>query len=268
MQELGIDLAEVQKFFVEESDDPFLLINVPNGATPAWAEMLGVPARRCYIADDRLAENAERTNRPRGEIVAAKLPDPGAVMAGDFGEILAALFLASREHPAVVRDPKKWRLKQDRAKAAPYSDVVQFLLPDWPTPSSEDRLVCAEVKTKSTSGGSKPVASAIADSVRDREGRLVKTLAWLKERSLGEELGTVDLQQIDRFIEAIDHPPAAREFRAVAVICSSLVATEIDGVEAPQDGATTLVVISVPDLKVNYEGVYAAIAAQAEPGVV
>jgi hypothetical protein len=39
-------------------------------------------------------------------------------MAGDFGEILAALFQATSEHPGEVIDPMKWRLKHDRTKPA------------------------------------------------------------------------------------------------------------------------------------------------------
>jgi hypothetical protein len=266
MRELGLDLAQVRTIFVEERDRPFMLIRVPPSVTAAWAEMLGVPARRCYLSDNSLSENARRTNRPPSQIVEAKIPDRGAVMAGDFGEILTALYLASKEDPTDVRDPKKWRLKQDRTKAAPYSDVVQFVLHEWPTPSGKDRLVCAEVKTKSTKGQSTPIVSAITDSRRDREGRLIKTLAWLKERALGEDLGTLNLDQIERFISATDYPPATREFRAVAVICSSLLDSEAGGVVPPPDEECTLVVISVPDLKANYEKVYAAIVASAEPG--
>ncbi len=263
MRELGLDLAEVKEIFVEEQDQPFLLIRVPESATAAWAETLGVPVRRCYLSDDDLSLNAVRTGRPAAEIVEAKVPDPGSIMSGDFGEILTALFLASREHPTEVRDPKKWRLKQTRTGPAPYSDIVHFVLPEWPTPSPADRLICAEVKSKATSSSSTPVAAAIADSQKDREGRLVKTLVWLRERALGEDLGTVDLDQIDRFVKAIDHPPASREFRAVAVICSSLLDGEIAEVEAPPQDECTVVVISVPDLKENYEAIYAAVVASA-----
>jgi hypothetical protein len=265
MRDLGLDLAEIRTFFVQEQDQSFVLIKVPAGATAAWAEALGVPARRCYLSDRSLFENAERTGRPPSEIVKAKIPDSGSVMAGDFGEILTALFLASQRHPIEVHDPKKWRLKQDRTKPAPYSDVVQFVLPQWPAPSSDDELICAEVKTKSTGGDSTPVASAIADSRKDREGRLIKTLVWLKERALGEDLGSVDLDQIERFIRATDFPPATHEFFAVAVISSNLLEDEIDSAEPLADDECTLVILSVPDLKANYEALYAAIVASVDP---
>ncbi|WP_328324426.1 hypothetical protein OHA70_33280 [Kribbella sp. NBC_00382] len=262
MKELGVDLAEVKIAFEQVQDEPFVLIKVSAEAAGQWAELLGVPARRCYLTDEALAANAERTGYSRSEIVKAKTPDAGSVMAGDFGELVTAFFLAAREHPVEVNDPKKWRLKQDRLKAAPYSDVVQFILHDWPTPSADDRLICAEVKTKSTNGASTPIASAIADSQKDREGRLAKTLLWLKARGLGEALGSVDIEQLDRFINAVDHPPATREFHAVVVICSSLVDAEIADVQGPGDECA-LVVISVPDLKSNYQALYEAIVASA-----
>lgn len=102
----------------------------------------------------------------RAEIVSSVLPDRGSVMAGDFGEILTSIFQAASLYPLEVLDPKKWRLKQDRNQPAPHSDVVQLVVPDWPTATSADRVICSEVKTKSTDGRSTPVASAVADSRR------------------------------------------------------------------------------------------------------
>ncbi|MBM4291364.1 MAG: DUF1837 domain-containing protein, partial [Deltaproteobacteria bacterium] len=95
--------------------------------------------------------------------------EPGATMAGDFGEILVYLYQSVRELPVEALGVKKWRLKQDRTKPAPHSDVVHFVLPSWPMPSDKDVLLCSEVKTKSTDGDSTPIQSAIADSEKDRK---------------------------------------------------------------------------------------------------
>jgi hypothetical protein len=164
-----------------------------------------------------------------------------------------------------VRDPKKWRLKQDRTKPAPQSDVVQFLVPQWPSASDADALVCAEVKTKSTKSASSPVAKAITDSKKDQEGRLVKTLQWLRERSMTEDLGTVDDALIDRFLKPIEHPPARHDFKAVVVICSTLVEDELKSMTAPLPDKAALVVISVDQLKDHYEALYQAVAAATAP---
>ncbi|WP_060915354.1 Hachiman antiphage defense system protein HamA [Microbacterium oleivorans] len=258
MQELEVDFGDFGEVFSTAQTSPFTVIEIDSDQAAAFAERLGVPVRRCYISDAALKARVQETSTAAHEIVGSKFPDRGSTMAGDFGEILTALFHASREHPAGVLDPKKWRLKQDRTKPAPGSDVVQMILPNWPASSTSDRIICAEVKTKSTNGASTPIQSAIADSEKDSSRRFVKTLNWLKERALDTGLSTISIEQLDRFIHPVDHPEATREFRAVAVICASLVADELVDVVAPPAEERALIVISVPNLKDNYERVFGA----------
>lgn len=269
MQELEVDLEAFGDLFATVQSSPFTLVEIHAEQAAALAGQLGVAFRRCYIGDGALRERMATTDSSARAIIGAKLPDRGSTMAGDFGEILTALFQAAREHPGEVLDPKKWRLKQDRTKPAPGSDVVQLILPHWPNPSDEDRVICSEVKTKSTRGSSKPVATAIEDSKKDSSRRFVRTLNWLKERALDTGLSTVSVDQLDRFIRAVDYPPARRDFRAVAVISAALVEAELEGVEAPPAEERALIVISVPDLKANYESMYDAtlISADESEGV-
>jgi hypothetical protein len=267
VRDLGVDNEVFAPWFAEEHSSPYVLIRVSDAYASAWADVLGLPVRRCYIDDVVLDEQAVRTGRPKSELVAAKLPDRGSTMAGDFGEILVFLYHATTEPTSDVIGPKKWRLKQDRTKPAPYSDVVHFIVPTWPHPSDQDRILCSEVKTKSTAGEFCPVTDAIADCEKDRTSRLAKTLAWLKERALFEDLGTTTVAHLERFIKAIDHPPAQKCFRAVAVVCTSLVEGELEG--APEEEPTdhTVVVIAVPKLKQRYQDVFnAAHATAAGPG--
>ena len=144
---------------------------------------------------------------------------------------------------------------------------MQLHLPHWPVPTDDDSVICAEVKTKSTNGHSTPVVSAIKDSRKDRESRLAKTLVWLKERAIVDDLGTVQYAHIDRFVKATDHPPATYEFRAVAVISSELVGQETADLTVPEKSECTLVVISVPDLKANYESLYRALLENSQTDV-
>lgn len=264
MQELEVDLEVFGDIFATVQSSPFTVVEIDAGEAAALADKLGVPVRRCYISDESLRDRTTEMSVSAQEIIRVKLPDRGSTMAGDFGEILTALFQAAREHPGVVLDPKKWRLKQDRTKPAPYSDVVQMILPSWPAASADDRIICSEVKTKSTRQDSTPIASAIEDSEKDSSRRFVKTLNWLKERALDTGLSTVTVAQLDRFVHPIDYPEAHREFRAVAVICASLVADEMVGVVAPPTNERALMVISVADLKANYERVYDAALLGAE----
>jgi hypothetical protein len=241
--------------------EPFLIVQVPVDVADRWPDMLAEAARRCYVSDATLDDRAARSGRPRVEILQSRIPDPGPVMSGDFGEILTAMFLAASEYPREMLDPKKWRLKQDRLAPAPKSDVVQFHVPDWPEASDNDRIVCAEVKSKATSG-ERRIAEAIEHSGKDRDGRLIKTLAWLRERALSDGLanvdeGTIGLEHIERFINATDYGPAAHEFKAVLVICASLLGEELEEQVELQDDCT-LILISVPNLKVRYEAVFNA----------
>lgn len=255
MKELGLDLAAVQAFFSQTLADPYVLVTIPEDKVAAWSDLLGVPARRCYISDTKLKQVVDGQGHSYRTVVEAVLPDKGAVMAGDYGEIVAAVYLASSA-AADVLEPKMWRLKSRRTKASEGSDVVQLRLPHWPVPSDEDVVTCAEVKTKSTTAKSTPVASALADSRKDRESRLAKTLLWLKERAILDDLGTVKLEHIERFVKATDHPVATYEFRAVVVLSSEFVEEELDGAEVPNTSECTLVVISIPDLKANYEQLF------------
>ena len=267
MQDLGIHTTIIAPWFSDERQSPYVLVRVSDEHAAAWADVLGVPVRRCYIDDALLDQRAQTTGRPKSDLVAAKLPDRGSTMAGDFGEILVFLYHAAAEPGVVLIGPKKWRLKQDRTKPAPYSDVVHFVLPHWPEASTDDRILCSEVKTKSTQADSTPISSAIADCEKDRTSRLAKTLVWLKERALHEDLGTTTIAHLERFTKATDYPEAQKQFRAVAVVCAGLVDSELADAPDEQAADHTVVVIAVPNLKQRYEEVFDAVhATVAEPG--
>lgn len=269
MHELGLDLEVLGAAFTVVQSTPYVVIEVPVERAKTLAAELGTAVRRFYVSDPRLEERSLATAVTKKEFVEAKIPDRGSVMAGDFGEILTAIFQGTEIYPQELLDPKKWRLKQDRTKPAPHSDVVQFVLPSWPDPSEADQILCTEVKTKSTKGTWTPIEAAIADSKKDQAGRLAKTLVWLRERALDSDLGTVSIDHLNRFIQAVDHPPASRVFRAVAVICSSLLDAETKDLKVLPSDECALIVISVPDLKSNYEELYDAVVSSVEvPGLI
>jgi hypothetical protein len=266
MNELGLDVNQVLLWFPHEADAPYVLVRVSPERANGWAAALQDAVRRCYLSDELLQTRTQQLEGELGgtpesrqaQIINSKLPDPGATMAGDFGEILIYAYQAAKALPATAFGPKKWRLKQDRTKPAPCSDVVHFVLPTWPTPSGQDELLCAEVKMKSTDGNSSPIEDAIKDCAKDRTSRLARTLQWLKERAIIEPLGEVQIAHLDRFINATDYPAATKRFRAVAVICSSLLDAEI--LKAPEQAAPefTLVVVAVPNLHAVYNAVFEA----------
>jgi hypothetical protein len=266
MNELGILVAEALAWFPHEQEEPFVLIRVPPEQSAAWASALGEPLRRCYITDEELRQRAAELEEELGGtheerqrlVIRSKLPDPGATMAGDFGEVVVFCYQATTARPEAALGPKKWRLKQDRNKPAPYSDVIHLILPRWPTATEHDAILCSEVKTKSTDGNSAPIQAAIDDCVKDRTSRLAKTLVWLRDRALGQNLGTIQISHLNRFINASDYPPASKRFRAVAVICSTVAETELEKVPAELSEEYTLTLIVVPNLQDLYTEVFEA----------
>ncbi len=260
MKELGFDIQQALGWFTQKQATPYVLVEVSDAHAQGWASALGLPVRRCYVTDSLLEERALRTGESRATLVAANLPDPGPTMSGDFGEILVYVYHAAQHHPNVPFGPKKWRLKEDRTKAAKGSDVVQFILPTWPTPSSQDVLLCSEAKMKATDNKQwHPITKAIEGCEKDRTSRLASTLVWLRERALMEDLGEVQLVHLKRFINAVDYPPAQKRYFAVAIVCESLLAGELADAPKTSPADYTVVVISVPEFHNVYNLVFEAV---------
>lgn len=257
MLELGLPQVDAAQWFVTQPQQGFTRVSVEAHIAATWGLILRDAFRRAYISDQKLDNSAQTTQQSRALVLASKLPDAGSVMSGDFGEILGYIYLASRNPEQPMIGPKRWRLKQDRTKAAPGSDVVQFILPAWPNASDQDRVVCAEVKAKATPGAFDPIAKAIEGSQLDSTSRLTRTLVWLRERALTDDIGAVAIAQLDRFINASEFPAYAREFHAIAVICTNLVENEIATlVPANIPSNCAVVIISVPQLRDTYTAVY------------
>ncbi len=258
---LGLEPGAVVGWFTIDPTKPYLAAHVSRDV----ATDLALAVRRCYVGDDALNARRREIGRPTSELIAAKLPNAGSTMAGDFGEILVYVFLAARRLPDEAIGPLKWQLKQDRTKPAPHSDVLLFVVPSWPDASDQDVLLCAEVKTKSTNGGSTPIPDAIRDSAKDRISRLSKTLEWLRERALHETIDGATLQMLERFAHASDFPAAHREFSGIAVLSEDLAPAELETIPDPIPAGSALVVLTVPDLQATYTATYTAAAVAAPP---
>tara|TARA_A100001391_G_scaffold204631_1_gene200998 strand:+ start:860 stop:1654 length:795 start_codon:yes stop_codon:yes gene_type:complete len=252
LDELGLDFKNAVAWFPEDQDLPYVLVRMNERQVSALLDEIGIPLRRCYIEDSKIDEATKKHCVQAIDVVKARLPDPGAVMSGDFGEVLTYFYQATAELPSDAIGPKKWRLKQDRTKPAPKSDVVHFIMPDYPDASEKDVILCAEAKAKATAGASTPIADAITDCKKDRTSRLASTLVWLRERALTSDLGDVDITLLNRFIDAVDTPTAAKRYRAVAVICNDLLEKELTAAPNRADPEFTLVVIGVANLRETY----------------
>ncbi|MCX6396705.1 MAG: hypothetical protein NTV23_09495 [Propionibacteriales bacterium] len=269
MKSLGLDLGELAKRFSEQAvgtkPHGYVLVEANPDSAQKWAELLGVPVRRCHFSDSDLEARAA-AGISANDFAEAFLPPPGPTRSGNFGEMLAALYLAAKKHPTEVLDPLKWRFINDKLKPAPKSDVVQLELPEWPDPSPEDLVTCAEVKARATKGPKgKPtsVENALAGSIDDRDGRLDKTLNWLKDMAIRAGVEGITIEQLDRFISPTDFGAYRKDYKAIAVIEAKLVADETASIPEIHDGCT-LIVVSFTGLKDAYTATYAEMIASAQ----
>ncbi len=99
VDELGFDIDEVLEWFTNEQAGEFLLVEIPPEVAEAWLQSLRLPLRRCYLPDEKLAEVVRTYGATEAAVIRARLPDPGSVMAGDFGEIVTYLYHAAKAHP-------------------------------------------------------------------------------------------------------------------------------------------------------------------------
>lgn len=247
----------------------FTSYKMPDGALEVRCHVLEVSKARileeflvknlpsCYITKKQIKSRVEATGLTPSEILANKLPDPGNVMSGDFGEIFTLYYLKS-ETKAPVKLIKKWRYKQDRKKAAPHSDVILLHRESEEKATPQDFVICAEVKQKSTKSTFCPISDALEGFHSDKTGRLARTLTWLKEKAIdGENSGQI--QFIKRFTDAeglsVEY---SKQFKAVAVIDRSLLDAEvIKKIDLPdQDESFEVLVFGIDELKKLYEKIF------------
>lgn len=253
--DLGLSFQVTAGWFSAEQRASYRFISVTSAQATALPTALGMAIRRCYISDEKVSTQAIKYP-PATKVIAAALPDPGSVMSGEFGEILTYFYQGSTALPMAAVGLRRWHLKQDRKKAAPYSDVVHLVLPNWPNPSAQDAVLCSEVKAKSTKGKFEPIKDAIEGCETDRISRLAGTLSWLRDRAITGATEGASVEQLTRFIEPAGLPPAEKKFQAVAVVCDSLVTDEIAKAPATPSPDYEVVIISVPKLKDTYEAAY------------
>ena len=130
MDELGFDFNNAVAWFLHQQEQPYALVKLTAEQTEQLVSDTATAVRRCYISDQLLIEASAASGLAQSEVLASRLPDPGSTMAGDFGEILGYFYQSTKALPEFAVGVKKWRLKQDRTKPAPKSDVVHFLMPD------------------------------------------------------------------------------------------------------------------------------------------
>lgn len=212
---------------------------------------LAIPT--CYISESNLTARMNETGLSASEILQNKVPDRGSVMAGDFGEIFTLFYLGS-DRNETVKKLRKWQFKQDRANPAPHSDVILMHKAHDDCPSTNDFVICAEAKLKSTRTKFSPIEKSIEGYQLDKTGRLARTLIWLKEKAIdhGNE-GTIAF--VSRFTDDALNVSFEKKYRAVAVIDLNFLNDELlKSLDLPpQSDEFEVVILGISDLKTLYE---------------
>lgn len=211
----------------------------------------------CYTTKKHTRQRVEETGVPACQIISNKLPDPGSVMSGDFGEVLTLFFLSSEctENAIPI---KKWRYKENRLKAAPLSDVILLYREYDDKASKNDFVICAEAKQKATKSSSFfPIEKSIEGFEQDRTGRLARTLAWLKEKAIDQE-SVKNIKFIKRFTSDHLSDEYKKHFKAVAIVDRKLLDEELTRqLKLPQQNESfEVIVLGIDQLKTLYETVY------------
>lgn len=235
------------------------------------------PFRRAYISDKKLDRVEAKKKNPRKDIINRRLPDPGDVMSGDFGEILTYYMATELWSPDVNYKPMKWRFKDDPKKASPKTDVVLFqIVKDVNHPDANDKLITYEAKAHAT-----PIAGtykmhkqkraitykdgkdcctfidAIFDADNDRASRAAESIIYLKNKA--EDKDDDDfLDVLNRFDKGFSVPYVA-EHNAVAIVDSADLGNQIG--RMPIDLMSTfpgikLFCMPINNLKQLYEDIY------------
>lgn len=195
-----------------------------------------IPFRQAYIDDEKLNERVMVYGTQRADEIQEQLPNPGDVMSGDFGEILAFYMACGIWESGVNVAPMKWRLKDKKKASSHYTDLVLFKLPDVNNPSVTDAMVTYEVKTRATSLTNTKykkhkspkyktykddklectIIEAVFDAQKDAVERAAETIPYLLTRCKDERWDDL-YHKIYRFSKA-NKVSYIKEHNAVAVV--------------------------------------------------
>ncbi len=227
-----------------------------------------VPFRLAYIRDEQitLIQRIKGEKRKRKDIISDRLPKPGMVMSGDFGEILT-FYLATEMWAADTNvRPMKWRLKDKKTDPSKYTDIVLLKLEEVDKACVTDKLYTIEVKTLCSrpSGDKCSLIDAVEDAEKDRVSRWYETLEYLRVRCEDmmmdpyyEEMG----DKIERFLNPIV-VTYGKEHLAMALFEGKWENLQFQ--HLPKDFMSkhtkiTLFCIPINDLQTIYEMVYSKI---------
>lgn len=175
-----------------------------------------VPFREMFVGDD-IIESAVNTGYKREDVINRLIPHDPIIQSGDFGEILTYIIL-SELYPQTNLRPNKWLWKEDKDRAAHFTDVVLFASEGMSNPQESDMMISAEVKTRSRKPDKdeSSIQKAIIGTQNDIFSRSAKTISFISERYIKEKRSELAMIA-DRFGDSVN-VGFVKKFHAVAVI--------------------------------------------------
>lgn len=230
-----------------------------------------VPFREAYIKEEKLNEIVSEFGTKRCQEIEERLPKTADVVAGDFGEILTYYLAIQLWHTDATICPMKWRLKDKKDAASPYTDVIVFKAdPNGAHP--DDTMFSFEAKVRSTApagnydnkkgykAGKRQCVfvDAVIDAEKDKVSRAAESINYLLTRC--KDLGMkAEYAKLFRFAEPYNTVTYKKKFTAVAIVDSAFTDKQFD--RLPADLFTTypdirVFFVPIKDLKALYEAVY------------
>lgn len=231
-----------------------------------------VPFREAYIKEEKLVEIVNVFGTTRKQEIQERLPKTADVVAGDFGEILTYYLATQLWHTEATVCPMKWRLKDKKDAASPYTDVIVFKA-DPDGANADDTMFSFEAKVRSTApagfydnkSGYKAgkrqcvFVDAVLDADKDKVSRAAESINYLLTRC--KDLGLkAEYAQIFRFAEPYNTVTFKKLFTAVAIVDSTFTDKQFERLPADLFAMypnIRVFFVPVKDLKALYETVYA-----------
>lgn len=232
-----------------------------------------VPFREAYIKEAKLVQIINDYGTNRRDEIDERLPKEPFVVAGDFGEILAYYLVKEIWQTDATFFPMKWRLKDKKDAASPYTDVIVFKL-DPSGASTQDAMYSFEIKLRSKmeygsytettgykAGKKRSVfVDAILDADKDRVSRAAESILYLRTRCKDLNL-TPEYNMIVRFTKPYCSVRFKKHYSAVAIVDSSDKAKHISRIPADlfktYSKVKRVFFVPVNDLQNLYESVFA-----------
>jgi hypothetical protein len=262
---------EILKYFEEEKKG-CLTFTLKDEDWDNFISLLPKEYKLCYITDEDLQKRIENFSSTKEKELSEILPDQGNIQSGDFGEILSYFIFKERHKNRNVDGPQKWKWKQEKNVAAPYTDVILFSIQEDGKSSKDDLLISVESKMKAVKNNTyNPIQAAIGGAEKDYVSRIANSLSWLrkkyKEESLKENAPVEGLKKvvnsIERFIKSETYGEYDKKIKAIAFIDKALFEDEITkDISTPSQNVMNLSVfaVSIKDLKSVYTKVFEEIS--------